>query len=257
MKAQTTAHPSLAIVGAGRVGGALTLAARGAGISCELHGRDREPGALAAAQVVLLCVPDDLIGAVAAEIGNEISPGAIVGHTSGATPVMALEPLSDNTEGLFGLHPLQTIPTARTELRGVPCAISASRPDVAERARDIASGLGLAPFEIAEERRAIYHAAASIASNFLFALEESAAQLLGQAGVAEPRRVLGPLVSSSSRNWVETGSTALTGPIARGDERTIERHRAAISAEAPELLPLYDILGERTRELAATEGATS
>ncbi len=106
------------------------------------------------------------------------------------------------------------------------------------------------PFEVAEESRAAYHAAAAIASNFLVALEESAGELLARAGVAEPREILAPLVLRSAANWAERGEAALTGPIARGDEETIERHRDAIETLAPELLALYDVLAERTAAIA-------
>ena len=84
------------------------------------------------------------------------------------------------------------------------------------------------PFEIPEERRAAYHAAASIASNFLVALEESAAGLLAEAGAPDARELLAPLVLRTAANWSERGAAALTGPIARGDEATVARHLEAL-----------------------------
>jgi len=110
------------------------------------------------------------------------------------------------------------------------------------------------PFVVSEESRAAYHAAAAIASNFLIALEASAVELLEAAGVADPeeaRELLAPLVLRSAANWAERGPDALTGPIARGDEETVERHLAAIDGVAPELLGLYHALAERTRAVAA------
>ena len=109
------------------------------------------------------------------------------------------------------------------------------------------------PFEVAEEDRAAYHAAASIASNFLVALQESAAELLGAAGAADARELLSPLVLRTAANWSERGADALTGPIARGDEATVERHREALRERAPELLALYEALAERTRTIAARQ----
>ncbi len=120
-------------------------------------------------------------------------------------------------------------------------------------AQDLAERLGMRPFEVTEESRAAYHAAASIASNFLVALESSAVELLEAAGVAdldEARELLAPLVLRSAANWAERGPAALTGPIARGDEETVERHLAAIDGVAPELLSLYHALAERTRAIA-------
>jgi predicted short-subunit dehydrogenase-like oxidoreductase (DUF2520 family) len=106
------------------------------------------------------------------------------------------------------------------------------------------------PFEVPEEQRAAYHAAASIASNFPVALEESAAELLERAGVADARELLAPLVLRTAANWAERGPEALTGPVARGDRETIERHRAALAELAPELLPMYEALAERAATAA-------
>ncbi len=109
------------------------------------------------------------------------------------------------------------------------------------------------PFELPEERRAAYHAAASIASNLLVALEESSAELLERIGVEDARELLAPLVLRTAANWAERGPEALTGPIARGDAATVERHRAALRESAPELLPLYEALADRAAELARSQ----
>jgi predicted short-subunit dehydrogenase-like oxidoreductase (DUF2520 family) len=122
-------------------------------------------------------------------------------------------------------------------------------------ASSLAEALGMRPFEIEDDARATYHAAASIASNFLVALEESAAALLGKAGTGNPRELLAPLVLRSAANWAERGGEALTGPIARGDAATVDRHMEALREQAPELLPLYEALAERTRELAGFRDA--
>ena len=89
-----------------------------------------------------------------------------------------------------------------------------------------------------------------MASNFLVTLEQSAAELLGGIGVENPRQVLAPLVRRSLENWISDGPEALTGPIARGDETTVRRHREALSDRQPRLLPLYDALADATREMA-------
>ncbi len=112
----------------------------------------------------------------------------------------------------------------------------------------------MVPFEVSEETRVAYHAAASIASNFLIALEESAAGLLQAAGVGdagEARELLAPLVLRTAANWAERGGAALTGPIARGDTETVVGHLEALRTHAPELLPLYEVMAERTMQLAA------
>ena len=95
-----------------------------------------------------------------------------------------------------------------------------------------------------------------MASNFLLTLQAAAERLAGGAGLerSEARTLLAPLVRQSVENWAAVGpEAALTGPIARGDERTVESQRAAVATEAPELLALFDELAERTRALARHE----
>jgi predicted short-subunit dehydrogenase-like oxidoreductase (DUF2520 family) len=106
------------------------------------------------------------------------------------------------------------------------------------------------PVEIAAEDRPAYHAAASIASNFLVTLEAAAERLAGEAGVH--REWLAPLVRATVENWAALGAQhALTGPVARGDEATISSQRTAIGERAADLLPLFDALVDATRALAS------
>ena len=241
---------ALAIVGAGRAGGALGRAARAAGVEVRLAGRKGIADAVDGAGAALLCVPDEEIGAACAALVDHGAP-AFVGHASGATPLAALGPAADAGAEIFSLHPLQTIPRPETDLTGAPCAVGGSSPGALGFATDLAERLGMTPFPVDDSARTAYHAAASIASNFLVALEESAAELLDRAGVEDARDLLAPLVLRTAANWAEHGAGALTGPIARGDEATVERHLAELRERAPELVPLYEALAERTRELAA------
>ena len=103
--------------------------------------------------------------------------------------------------------------------------------------------------EVADADRAAYHAAASIAANFLVTLEGAAERLAATAGV--PRELLVPLARAALENWAEQGAErALTGPVARGDEATIERQRAAIEERAPDLLDTFDALVAASRVVA-------
>ena len=236
----------VAVVGAGRAGGSVASAARAAGMEVQVGSRELDP---AGASIVLLCVPDDVIREACEAAAPSLGHGTFVGHVSGATGLDALSSAADAGCETFSLHPLQTIPTVQTDLSGAPCATSASSRQGLAVARGLAERLGMRPFEVPEEGRAAYHAAASMASNFLVALEESAAQLMKSAGVAEPRDVLAPLVLRTAANWADAGASALTGPIARGDEETVALHLEALADRAPELRPLYEALAERTREL--------
>jgi predicted short-subunit dehydrogenase-like oxidoreductase (DUF2520 family) len=236
----------LAIFGRGRVGRSLARAAEAAGIEVTLMPGEA-PGECRGA-AALLCVPDEAISGAAERIAA--GGPALVGHVSGATTLAALAPAAERGARTFSLHPLQTFPDGETPVEGTPAAIAGSDDDALEYARALAEALDMRPFEVPEESRAAYHAAAAIASNLLVALEESAAELLGRIGVEDPRARLAPLVLRTAANWAERGSAALTGPIARGDRATVQRHRVALAETAPELVRLYDALAMRAEALA-------
>jgi predicted short-subunit dehydrogenase-like oxidoreductase (DUF2520 family) len=243
--------PPLAVIGPGRAGTSIAAAAEREAIPHELAGRDEALAACRRAEAALLCVPDAAIEEACAGVAPAVPPLRFVGHVSGATGLDALAPARERGAEIFSLHPLQTIPDAGADLAGAPCAISGSSANGLDFAERIAERLGMRPFHVPEDRRAAYHAAASMASNFLVTLEESAAELLARAGIDDARELLAPLVLRTAANWSERGPDALTGPIARGDEDTVERHLAALRETAPELIPLYEALAERTRRLAA------
>lgn len=249
-RAHTHALPPIAVVGRGRMGSAIARAAEAEGIEVTPAGRDDLAAALADAEVALLCVPDAEIPAAAAAVGAAAPHLRFAGHSSGAT---GLDELGAASADAFSLHPLQTVPDQRSDLLGAPAAIDGATPDARALATELATALGMRPFAVPAESRAAYHAAASMASNFLVALEESAARLLADAGIEDGRELLAPLVLRTAANWAESGPAALTGPIARGDEATVARHLEAIAAASPELRPLYEALAARTRELAHQE----
>jgi predicted short-subunit dehydrogenase-like oxidoreductase (DUF2520 family) len=238
--------PSVGVVGRGRLGTVLAAALAEAG------GRVDGPagrGEIPAGDAIVLCVPDSEIAPAAEAVAGAAT---FVGHTSGATPLAALAPSGSDQ---FGLHPLQTF-TDESEpatFTGIGCAIAGSSPAALSVARAIADRLGMQPFEISEEGRAAYHAAASVSSNFLVTLQAAAEELARGAGLeaAEARALLAPLVRRTVENWAALGpERALTGPVARGDAATIETQRQAVAQTAPHLLPLFDELVERTRALA-------
>lgn len=195
----------------------------------------------AGCDAAVLCVPDREIAAAAAAI----SPGVIVGHCSGAT---GLEPIG--RRDAFSLHPLMTVSPAGAHFTGATAAIDAGSSAAMELAAGLADALGMQALRIRPEDRVAYHAAASIASNFLVTLEAAAERLGASAGVT--RKMLEPLVLATVANWATLGpERALTGPLARGDEATVARQRDAVETRAPELLGLFDALADATRELAA------
>jgi predicted short-subunit dehydrogenase-like oxidoreductase (DUF2520 family) len=225
------------VVGAGRMGSALTTALRDAGLEQVTGPLARGERCPDDADCVLLCVPD-------AEIGNaarDVIRGPLVGHASGATTLAPLAPHES-----FSMHPLMTVPGT---FAGASAAVAGSSDRALATATALATALGMQPFEIEDEDRSAYHAAASIASNYLVALEDAAERLLATTGAS--RELLVPLVRATVENWARDGAAALTGPIARGDDETVARQRAAIEERLPELLELFDALAVQTRAVAA------
>ncbi|HLY50385.1 MAG TPA: DUF2520 domain-containing protein [Solirubrobacteraceae bacterium] len=229
----------LAIIGDGRLGRALAAGLRKAGYRIDGPlGRGADAGG---SQVALLCVPDAEIAAAAAHLDD----GAIVGHCSGATGLGPLAP-----HEAFSLHPLMTVTRAGADFTGAGAAVAGTTPRARALAAELAAALGMRPVEVDDADRTAYHAAASIASNFLVTLEAAAERLGATAGVE--RALLVPLVRATVENWAALGpERALTGPVARGDEATVTAQRAALAERTPELLGLFDALADATRQLAA------
>ena len=212
------------VIGRGRVGGAFAarLAERGS------LARDNDT------DLVLLCVPDAAISTAAARV----PVGPWIAHVSGATPLAALHPHVRR----FSVHPLQTFTRARgpEQIDGAWAAVTAETADARDAGWMLARWLGLRAFDLADDRRAIYHAGASIASNFLVTIHRAAVRALTAAGA--PPDALLPLM----RRTIDNGFD-LTGPIARGDSATVEAHVAAIRRDLPDLEAFYRVLAESTR----------
>lgn len=214
---------SVTVIGFGRAGSAIAARFRERGVAISDD-----------ADLRVLCVPDRAI----AEVARTIEPGPWIAHVSGATPLTALEPHARR----FSVHPLQTLTLARgpEQLDGAWGAITAESEEARRHALWLAETLGLRPFVLRDDARALYHAGAAIASNHLVTLYRAAARLFEEAGA--PPEALRPLMQRTIENDFE-----LTGPIARGDWETVERHLAAIHADAPELEAMYSALAEATR----------
>lgn len=213
------------VVGHGRLGSAVSA-------------RLAERGVLAGgadADLVILCVPDRAI----AEVAQRVAPGPWIAHMSGAVPLSALSP----HERRFGLHPLQTfrVGGGPGQLDGASAAVTAEADEARDRARWLAACLSLQPFDLDDDKRVLYHAGATMASNFLVTLFRASRQLVEAAGA--PADALLPLMRRTIDNGFE-----LTGPIARGDWATVEAHLAAIHGQgAREIEDLYRAMARATR----------
>jgi predicted short-subunit dehydrogenase-like oxidoreductase (DUF2520 family) len=143
-----------------------------------------------------------------------------------------------------------TVTAEGARFAGAGAAIAGGTARALALAEGLAAALGMRPVVVADNDRAAYHAAASIASNLLVTLEAAAERIAASAGV--DRALLVPLVRATIDNWAALGAEhALTGPVARGDEATVARQRSAVADRAPDLLPVFDALVAATRTLAA------
>jgi predicted short-subunit dehydrogenase-like oxidoreductase (DUF2520 family) len=229
----------LTLVGAGRLGNALAKALKQKGVAVI---GPLKRGETITGDVVLLSVPDREI----ANVAEHVPDGSIIGHTAGA---VTLSVFGDRES--FSMHPLMTAGTGDADFSGASAAVSGTTSKAREIARTIATTLGMQPIEVPDEERAAYHAAASIASNFLVTLETMAERVGERAGIN--RRHLLPLVRAALENWGALGSVALTGPIARGDDEVVAMHRAEIKKHAPQFLDAWDAMAKVTKRIAKEE----
>ncbi|MBN1631240.1 MAG: DUF2520 domain-containing protein [Thermoleophilia bacterium] len=182
-----------------------------------------------------------------------------VAHTSGATSVEVLRPCEEAGAATFVFHPLQTFsdPTTGTN-RFAGAAVAITPADPSPESSVLAFGSALAraldarPFFLPDEKRGLYHAAASLACNYLVTLEHHAEHLFVEAGLPKDEALsfFLPLVRTTLENIASQGTIrALTGPLSRGDVVTIASHLEALAADARHLLPLYRALGLATLDL--------
>jgi len=274
-----TAHPAelgVGVVGAGRVGTALAAALRRSGhrivavsavsaasldrVEAILPGTPVRPpqDVVASADLVLLTVPDDALPALVAGLaatGTDLA-GRLVMHASGRHGLAVLEPATRRGALPLALHPVMTFtgrPDDVDRLAGVSFGVTTPE-QLRPLAEVLVMEMGGEPVFIAEKDRDLYHAALAGAANHLVTQVVQAADLLSLAGVAQPSRMLGPLLGAALDNALRLGDAALTGPVARGDAETVASHLAALRAAAPEALPAYLALARLTADRALASG---
>lgn len=248
----------LALVGAGRVGTAVSLllqrrghavvgvASRSAASAEAAGARLGAPvarvEALPPSDVVVLGVPDHALAGVVRSAGETLADRVVV-HLAGS---VGIDPLRGATDAaaLCALHPVQACPdvdTAIVQLPGSAWGVTCSAGAEGWARRLIEEDLDGAPVEVREQDRALWHAAAVTTSNGISALMATGEALLDAIGVESPGRVLGPIAAGTVANarQVGGGAAALTGPVVRGETQVIARHLDAVSQHAPDLLDAY------------------
>jgi predicted short-subunit dehydrogenase-like oxidoreductase (DUF2520 family) len=206
------------------------------------------------ADLVLLTVPDDaLAGLVSGLAATEVPlAGRLIAHASGRHGLAVLEPVTAKGALPLALHPVMTF-TGRPEdvarMDGIFFGVTA--PDALRAVAEVlVMEMGGEPVFIDDDKRDLYHAALASAANHLVTLVSSASDLLADSGVPDPAGMLAPLLYASLENALALGSSALTGPVARGDAETVAAHVAAIRAAAPEALGAYLALARLTADRA-------
>jgi predicted short-subunit dehydrogenase-like oxidoreductase (DUF2520 family) len=267
------ARLAVGAIGAGRVGAVLLAALARAGhrataisavsTASRRRAEDLVPAAvvmppddvLAACELVILAVPDDVLPGLIAGLAaaGRARPGTLVVHTSGAHGFDVLEPLTRVGCLPLALHPVMTFTGTAIDLERLAGAcFGVTAPDELRLAGEaLAIEMGAEPVWIPEPARPLYHAALAFGANNLVTVVNVAADLLAGAGVAEPRRMLGPLLGAALDNALRHGDAALTGPVARGDAGTVRTHLDVLAE--PEVRAAYVALARLTalRALAA------
>lgn len=263
----------IVLVGPGRAGTALSLAARRAGHDVvAVAGRNRLTTAAAselleasacdigdplpACDLLVIAVTDDAIASVAAAVSPAEGTAAAV-HLSGAVSTEALAPLRRSGLLVGSLHPLQTLPTPEVgadRLAGAWVAVTASNEDLGRLLRDLATSLGCMPFSLDDADKPLYHAGAAAAANFPLVALAMAEDLFVGAGV--PWEAARPLVEAVVANAFSLGPrAALTGPVARGDVDTVRRQIEAVADAAPEWRSTFEAFVAETAAMAGTDTA--
>jgi len=215
----------------------------------------------AAAQIILLAVPDDQIQSLALQVQMTtkfLEPPTMV-HFSGLYPAEIMHHHSSPV-ALLSLHPLLPFANrqkAFIDLQQSPCALEGDAPQTLQLGKELVQAIGGHPFTLDSGKKPLYHAAACIASNYLVTLLASARDLLVNCGIESDQAIplLLPLVQASLDNVKNLNpEQGLTGPIVRGDIGTVTEHIQALENSAPELLQLYLQMGKLTTSISNRSG---
>ncbi len=267
-KTRSAAKTRVVVVGFGRLGGALSLSLTRAGWNVSVLPRSDESSKkalklsveladeseLRMADLVLLAVPDSVVGRLSAKLRGELKPTAALVHCAGALdlsafgtdPEMLMRP-----RGSF--HPLCAVSDPQDDLSGHAVAVAASDRALLAQLKKMALALGMTPIEVAEARRSAYHAGAVMSAGLVVALLSAATAALEEAGIP-PKAALEallPLVRSAIRGVEQRGlKRGLTGPIARGDVSVVQQHLSALPAD---LSAIYRALSLRALKLVEAQ----
>ncbi|MDM7999322.1 MAG: DUF2520 domain-containing protein [Dehalococcoidia bacterium] len=267
---------NIGFIGAGTVGTALAVRLRGRGYSVTAVASrtrasadrlasmvdgctacDTAQAVADAADMVFITTPDGVIPEVAAQVKWHREQSVI--HCSGADSLDILAPATRYGALRGGFHPLQTFATVAYAIENIPgstFALEADEP-LLGKLKEMAAALGGHWIVLQPGDKVVYHAAAVLACNYMITLAKMATDLWKTFGVSTPEatQALLPLMRGTLNNLNNVGlPNSLTGPIARGDTGTVQKHLAALGERAPELLSAYKELGRQTVPIALAKG---
>ena len=272
----TARNPTTFVIGAGPVATALAGALRLGGVPVlglwarkPPHARaagsaagvaafsSAPPDVLLEAEVVILAVRDGVIGEVAEMLVGTglVNKRHVLLHCAGAASAEELlANVRPKVGGVGTIHPLSAIADGKAAMRTLKGTVFGVEGDEHGRATaaKLVGAIGGIVLALDSSQMAAYHTAAALASNYVVAAVDAAAETLAMAGVSssDAVRALVPLAEGALRNISARGTTGgLTGPIRRGDAPTIQRHLEALRSQ-PELVGIYRALAHRALEIA-------
>jgi len=207
--------------------------------------------------LIFITTPDDVIATVCRDISWH--PGQSVVHCSGAHSVDILEHAGQQGAAVGSFHPLQTfanVDQATQNLPGSTFALEAEEP-LLSTLNQLTVLLNGSSVRLKPGDKVLYHAAAVIACNYMVTQVKLALDLWRDFGVSpeDATRALLPLLQGTVNNIRTVGLPGcLTGPVARGDIDTIQRHLNALQARDHSLLTVYRELGLQTVPIALAKG---
>lgn len=216
-----------------------------------------EMGALIeASDVLFLTVPDGAITEVYEQVRQYPVSGKYICHCSGSLSAGEAFPGIDQTGAYeYSVHPLFAVSDkyeAYKELQDVFFAVEGNAQHLPE-IKGMLKSAGIDLQVIRAEDKTLYHAAAVTASNLAVALLAESIDMLQQCGFDEQdaRKALTPLVTGNVQHVLSHGpAAALTGPVERGDEKTIAKHLACLNDQQSEI---YRVLSSRLIPIAESK----
>ncbi len=216
---------------------------------------------LAAAELVLLTVPDDVLPELVSGLAatGAVRSGQLIAHASGRYGISVLDPATAVGALPLAIHPAMTLTGTSLDLErivGAPFGVSA--PDVIRPVGEaLVVEMGGEPIWVPERSRALYHAALANGANHLITLVTQSLDLLGAAGIENPQRLLSPLLYASLDNALRNGDAAMTGPVVRGDAGTVAAHVAVIDDVSAQARRAYVAMARLTADRALAAGTLS